>query len=142
MSRSSFLSSNFSRLSLQSRSCKHRRQNHDEHRHRYHRHQHHHQKEYNFTWVDGSSPFMSSTPTPSERIIARVRKGKFVQFDVLLSSTSDAIPVQAARSTNQKKPSSHKQKATNFQSWMEAWNIFLLIRSHTSPHLCLELLKF
>lgn len=119
-----------------SRSRKHRRRDRDEYWHRYHRHQRHHQKEYNLC---GSMFHLYSCP---KRIIAHVRKGNFVQFDLLLPSTGDVIPVQAARPTNQKKPSSHKRKITDFQSWMETWNIFLLSQSHTSPHLCLELLKY
>ena len=115
------------------------------HHHR-RRHHHHHHHGHRFTWAQGSSPFVCCAPPPSDRVISRIRKGKYVNFDLLLPNTDETLPVQGVRATGARKGSQPdkllKRKVTDFQSWMEAWNTFLLITVHTSQDRCLELLKY
>ena len=117
-------------------------------RHRHHRRhsRRHYQGERSFRWAQGSSPFVSCAPPPSDRTIARIRRGKYIDFANLLPNTDESIPVQAARATESrprhKRPP--KRSVVDFQSWMEAWNIFFLITAHTShsQHRSPELLKY
>ena len=111
-----------------------------------HSHRHRHRHGHRFTWTQGSSPFVCCAPPPPDRVIARIRKGKYVNFDLLLPSTDDSLPVQGVRASGYKKGNKAdrppKRRVSDFQSWMEAWNTFLLITAHTSQDRCLELLKY
>ncbi len=72
----------------------------------------------------------------------RIRKGKFVSFDKLLPSSPDLPPVP----TTKREPSAPKQtrtrRVTDLTTWLEAWNVFLLVRIHSAPHSALELAKY
>ena len=74
-----------------------------------------------------------------------VNLGKYVNFNTLLPNTENTVPVQVAQPAPQSRRRQHRtpgRKVIDFHTWMEAWNTFLLITSHTSPSRCLELIKY
>ena len=148
--RSSSPSSSSSTFSSASSSCSRSpsnspRSRRHKHHQCHHRRRHHH-KERSFSWIHGSSPFVSCAPPPSDRTISRIRRGKYTNFDVLLPHTEESMPVQGARAAEGRTKHNRMQKRTvnDFQSWTEAWNIFFLITAHTShsQYRSLELLKY
>ena len=86
-------------------------------------------------------PFVSFAPPPSRHCVQRIRRGKYIKFDHLLPSV-DTIPFQSWH----QKPSKHqhhsKRKVSDLQSWLQAWNIYMLVRIHTAPDTALDLAKY
>ena len=118
------------------------------HRHlrRHHRYHHYHRR-YGYSHRESHSPtpFVSCAPPPHNRIISKIRRGKYIDFDYLLPAVDDIVPVQAtqppvAKRCHQKSPP--PRKVTDFQTWMEAWNRFLIIATHHTPSRSLELVQY
>lgn len=86
-------------------------------------------------------PFVSFAAPPSRHCVQRIRRGKYIKFDHLLPSV-DTIPFQSWH----QKPSQHqhhsKRKVNDLQSWLQAWNIYMLVRIHTAPDTALDLAKY
>ena len=114
-------------------------------RHRHHRYRRRHKRHREFKWANGESPFLSCAPTPSRRTIQRIRKGKYVNFDLLLCSADDIVAAhlpQALPTARRSKKKTAKRSVTDPQSWMEAWNVYLLFWTHTDPSWSNELIKY
>ena len=115
------------------------------HRHHQDHKQYHRSSHTDFTWASGESPFVSCAPPPLHWIIRKIWKSKYVNFDYLLSSTDDIVAAHipqippVARRPQKKIP---KRVVADFPSWMEAWNVFLLIRTHMKPSWSNELIKY
>ena len=90
-------------------------------------------------------PFVSCTSPPHNRIITKIRRGKYIDFDYLLPGVDDIEPLQAAqppvaKRSHQKSPP--PRKVTDSQTWMDTWNSFLIIATHHTPSHSLELVQY
>ena len=83
-----------------------------------------------------ASPFISCAPTPNRREIRKIKRGKYVLFDKLLTPLDDGQMGQAA------KKGCTKRQVSDLSSWMEAWNIFAATRIQVAPQTALELVKY
>ena len=71
------------------------------------------------------SPLISCVSTPARRMVKKIKRGEYTDFDTLLSPTDDAVPGQAVAP---KKCRKTKRQVCNLQSWLEAWNSYLARR--------------
>ena len=112
----------------------------------HHRRHHHHRRHGHSQWESHSpTPFVCCAPPPHNRIISKIRRGKYIDFDYLLPAVDDIVPVQAAQPPVAKRghqKSTPSRKVTDFQTWMEAWNNFLVIATHHTPSRSLELIQY
>ena len=84
------------------------------------------------------SPLISCVSTPARRMVKKIKRGEYTDFDTLLSPTDDAVPEQAVVPKKSRKT---KRQVFDLQSWLEAWNIYLAIRIQTAPKPALQLVK-
>ena len=129
-----------------SRRCSHRHLR-GQHRRHHHNRRHHHHRRHGHSQRESHSPtpFVSCAPPPHNRIISKIRRGKYIDFDYLLPAVDDIVPVQAAQPPVAKRghqKSIPPRKVTDFQTWMEAWNSFLIIATHHTPSRSLELIQY
>ena len=85
------------------------------------------------------SPLICCVSTPARRIVKKIKRGEYTDFDRLLSPTDDAVPEQAVAP---EKSCKTKRQVCDLQSWLEAWKIYLAIRIQTAPKTVLQLVKY
>ena len=86
------------------------------------------------------SSLISCVPTPARRMVKKIKRGEYADFDkLLISPTDDAMPGQAVVPKKSRKA---KQKVCDLPSWMKAWITFLAIRIQMAPKTVLQLVKY
>ena len=74
------------------------------------------------------SPFSSCVMAPAKYLIRKIRKGKFVKFDKLLTPVLDEVLTAQQGKCPGDDPRPRKRHIGDFANWVEAWNIFMAIR--------------
>ena len=67
------------------------------------------------------SPLISCVSTPARRMVKKIKRGEYTDFDKWLSPTDDAVPGQAVAPKKSRKT---KRQICDLQSWLEVWNIY------------------
>ena len=67
------------------------------------------------------SPLISCVSTPARRMVKKIKRGEYTDFDKWLSPTDDAVPGQAVAPKKSRKT---KRQLCDLQSWLEVWNIY------------------
>eukprot|EP00731_Ephydatia_muelleri_P028758 Em0020g402a len=118
----------------------HRRCKRSSRRHRKSRSKRHHpHRSSNSSGSSTDSPLICCVSTPARRIVKKIKRGEYTDFDRLLSPTDDAVPEQAVAP---EKSCKTKRQVCDLQRWLEAWNIYLAIRIQTAPKTVLQLVKY
>ena len=111
----------------------HRRRNRSSRLHGKSRSKHHHRhRSSSSSGSSTDSPLISCVSTPVRRMVKKIKRGEYTDFDKWLSPTDDAVP--QSRKT--------KRQVCDLQSWLEARNIHLAIRFQTAPKTALQLVKY
>ncbi|KAL5510646.1 hypothetical protein EMCRGX_G006225 [Ephydatia muelleri] len=100
---------------------------------------HHRHRSSSSSTSSTDSPLISCVSTPARRMVKKIKRGEYTDFDTLLSPTDDAVPGQAVAPKKSRKT---KRQVCDLQSWLEAWNIYLAIRIQTAPKTTLQLVKY
>ena len=117
------------------------RKRHSTRRHRKSRSKRHHRhRTSSSSGSSTDSPLISCVSTPARRIVKKIKRGEYANFDRLLPPTEDAVPGQAVAPKKSRKAS--KRQVCDLPSWLEAWNIFLAIRVQMAPKTALQLVKY
>ena len=108
------------------------------HRRRYHRY---------YTSSSDSSPSrhpsgVSCAPPVSSKLVHRIRRGKYVNFDKLLTPPDTPPFAIPTRHKKQRRQPKECRRVTDLASWLEAWNRYLCTRLSFQPSMALELAKY
>ena len=109
--------------------------------HRCRRHHHY------YTSSSDSSPSrhlsgVSCAPPVPRKLVHRIRRGKYVNFDKLLTPPDTPPFAIPTRHKKQRRQSKERRQVTDLASWLEAWNRYLCTRLSFQPSMALELAKY